>query len=195
MALSTYQPWKRCPSEDPIPFTLNPSQRLSAAEDQKPTDIPYTYISPSRDIFMLTWCDLNYKRFGSFPDLALTSGRQRIWDIRERICHLLVPIGGIDRLFDEARARVALRQLLKPFNSLSRFDVSINGVVHAEGVGWSVEGHAWEEIKGMMVDFVEDSQGGEGRRMMTVVEALRIVMGSIEGLRIPVVRAVSVVED
>ena len=42
-------------------------------------------------------------------------------------------IGGIDRVFVEAKARVALRRLLKPFNSLSRFDVSINEVVHSGG--------------------------------------------------------------
>ena len=46
----------------------------------------------------------------------------------------------------------------------------------------------------MTVDFVEDGQGGGGRRMMTAIEALRIVIGSIKGLRIPIIRAVSVVE-
>ena len=66
--------------------------------------------------------------------------------------------------------------------------------MHAKGVGSSVEEHAGEEIESMMVDFVEDSRGGE-RRMMTAVEARRIVMGSVEELRILVVSSVSVVED
>ena len=57
-----------------------------------------------------------------------------------------------------------------------------------------MEEHAGEEIESMMVDFVEDSRGGE-RRMMTAVEARRIVMGSVEELRILVVSSVSVVED
>lgn len=56
-----------------------------------------------------------------------------------------------------------------------------------------------EEYSGdgvVMVDFVDERNGTTAAGVRkTAVETLRMVIGSIEGLKMPVVNAVTVVED
>ena len=187
VALSIYQRWKRSPW-----IVSKTVKSPNTARYPSLHDVPYIYISPSKDIFTFTWCDLSYKPFGLFPDLAFTSisESRRIWDVRERIVNLIVPMGDIAHMFDSVRGRKATRALLKPFTAIEKFDISVNSVMHAEGWGWRAEEYFGEDL--IMVDFVDE--GNETVRM-TAVEALRTVIGGLEGVKRPAVRAMSVVDD
>ena len=99
-------------------------------------------------------------------------------------------MGDIAHMFDSVRGRKATRALLKPFTAIEKFDVSVNGVMHAEGWGWRAEEYFGEDL--IMVDFVDE--GNETMRM-TAVEALRTVIGGLEGVKRPAVKAMSVVDD